>query len=110
MTWHEGDVIRKLRASVGWTLIDLATASGVNVQAIHKIERGLTREPKRTTLDRIGAPFGLSWLQILRAVPPTTDLVIKVRVRRRAATTRPAKKRGVPDPIAARAATGTDRR
>jgi len=81
MRWHEGDVIRKIRATVGWTLEDLASASGVNVYAIHKIEKGITREAKRATLDRIGAPFGLTWDQILKAIPPSSDLVIKIRIK-----------------------------
>jgi transcriptional regulator with XRE-family HTH domain len=67
--WHEGDVIRKLRDTTKWNLQELSRRSGVNVQVIHKIERGLTRDPKRKTLDKIGLAFGLTASDIRNAVP-----------------------------------------
>lgn len=69
--WHEGDVIRKLRECVHWTLADLSAASGVNVQVIHRIERGHTKEPKRSTLTRIIKPFGWRYRDLIAAVPDT---------------------------------------
>jgi transcriptional regulator with XRE-family HTH domain len=79
MVWHEGDVIRKLRSIAKWTLQDLALASGVTVQTIHGIEKGTTVDPKTSTLDRIAAPFGLTGLELRRAVPPSYPLVITLR-------------------------------
>jgi transcriptional regulator with XRE-family HTH domain len=76
--WREGDVIRRLRDAAGWTLEDLEVASGVNLQVIHKIEVGKTKEPTRGTLQRIAAGFGLTWRQLVDAVPPPMDLPLRV--------------------------------
>ena len=67
--WGEGDVIRKLRQAVGWDLNELASASGVDPQTIHRIEKGTTKEPKRQTLRKIVKAFGLSIRELEDAVP-----------------------------------------
>jgi len=80
MVWHEGDVIRKLRLSVKWTLADLSRASGVNMKVINRIETGETREAKRSTLDRIALAFGLSGhLDLIQAVPAGHHLMVRPR-------------------------------
>ena len=80
MQWHEGDVIRKLRDSVNWTLADLSRASGVSVQVINRIEKGHTREPKSATLERLAQAFGLSGsLDLRNAVPREHLLVVRPR-------------------------------
>lgn len=79
MRWHEGDVVRKLRETARWTLRDLAAATGVNVHVIQRIEKGTTSDPRTATLDRIAVAFGLTALDIRRAVPPHFPLVIKLR-------------------------------
>ena len=80
MHWHEGDVIRKLRDSVNWTLADLSRASGVSIQVINRIEKGHTREPKSATLDRLAQAFGLSGsLDLRNAVPRDHLLVVRPR-------------------------------
>lgn len=83
MSWHEGDVIRKVRTLLGWTLEDLAAVSGVNFTVINRIELGKTKEPKRATLAKIAHAFGWSPRQILEAVPSqpfTIDLSIRKRL------------------------------
>lgn len=69
VSWHEGDVIRKVRVLLGWTLEDLAEVSGVELTVINRIELGKTKEPKRATLAKIARAFGWSPRQILEAVP-----------------------------------------
>jgi transcriptional regulator with XRE-family HTH domain len=86
MVWHEGDVIRKLRASVNWTLRDLASVSGVNVQVIHRLESGQTRDPKTATLERLAEAFGITARDLRSAVPLPSPVVIRPkRLRRRPA-------------------------
>jgi len=75
--WHEGDVIRRLRRAAGWKLEDLKQASGVDVQVIHRIEMGITKEPKRDTLRKIARAFGLTDRQLLDAIPPPIDLPVQ---------------------------------
>ena len=79
MRWREGDVIRKLRMMVGWKLEDLAKASGVGLQVIHRLEVGKTKEAKRRTLTMIAAAFGLTDRQLLDAIPDAIDLPIQAR-------------------------------
>lgn len=74
--WHEGDVVRKLRAVVGWKLKDLSAASGVGIQVIHRLEAGKTKEAERDTLIRLATAFGLTWRQLVDAVPPSIELPI----------------------------------
>ena len=76
LRWTEGDVVRKLRAAVGWRLKDLAAASGLPLQVIHKLERGKTKEPKRVTMQKLARAFGLSDRQLFDAIPPERDLPI----------------------------------
>jgi transcriptional regulator with XRE-family HTH domain len=91
--WHEGDVIRKLRKLVGWTLEDLSKASGVDTQVIHRLEIGKTKEAKRATLSRLAGAFGLTSTQLLSAVPTPIDLPVVVKV---PAGAPPKKERAVP--------------
>src|SRR5262245_58979113 len=77
MIWHEGDVVRKLRASVNWTLRELASISGVNKQVIHRLESGQTRDPKTATLERIADAFGITSRELRNAVPLEHPLVIR---------------------------------
>ncbi len=79
--WHEGDVVRKLRAVAGWTLQELASASGVNIQVIHRLEAGTTKEPKRATLARLAEAFGLSARELTDAVPRPTELAVTLKPR-----------------------------
>ncbi len=80
--WHEGDVIRKVRTVLGWTLDDLATLSGVNFTVINRIELGKTKEPKRATLAKIARAFGWTPRQILEAVP-SHPFAIDLSIRKR---------------------------
>jgi transcriptional regulator with XRE-family HTH domain len=83
LRWHEGDVVRKLRNSLDWTLQDLATTSGVNIQVIHKLEAGVTKEAKRTTLARIARAFGLTERHLLDATPAPREMPVKAARRAR---------------------------
>lgn len=74
--WREGDVIRRLREAAGWGLEELAAASGVDLQTIHRMEKGRTKEAKRSTLHRIAQAFGLTERQLRDAIPPSMDLPI----------------------------------
>jgi transcriptional regulator with XRE-family HTH domain len=82
--WTEGDVVRKLRAMRGWTLQQLQIKSGVNIQVLHRIESGKTKEAKRATLDRIAAVFGVTSRHLLDAVPPPSHIVAEPLAVRRA--------------------------
>lgn len=82
VAWHEGDVIRKVRTLLGWTLEDLAAVSGVNFTVINRIELGKTKEPKRATLTKIARAFGWTPRQILEAVP-TQGFALDLSIRKR---------------------------
>jgi Predicted transcriptional regulator with C-terminal CBS domains len=82
VSWHEGDVIRKARTLLGWTLEDLAERSGVNFSVINRIELGKTKEPKRATLAKIARAFGWTPRQILEAVP-AQGFAIDLSIRKR---------------------------
>jgi len=69
-------VVRKLRAVVGWKLKDLSAASGVDVQTIHRLEAGKTKEAERDTLTKLATAFGLTWRHLLDAVPAPIELPI----------------------------------
>lgn len=69
VAWHEGDVIRKLRHSAGWTLQQLAEKTHLSVTAIHDIETGITKEPKRKTLTNIATAFGLTMRDLQDLIP-----------------------------------------
>ncbi len=84
LQWTEGDVIRKLRSVVGLTLTQLAAVSGVNLQVIHRLEAGTTKEPKRATRARLAAAFGLTERHLLDAVPPAIDIPVLVKFPREA--------------------------
>lgn len=75
--WREGDVIRKLRDVAGWGLEQLAEISGVDLQTIHRIEKGYTKEPKARTLYRIAQAFGITERQLRDAIPPAMDLSVR---------------------------------
>jgi len=76
MEWHEGDVIRKLRVGAGWTLEQLAQMSGVNIQVIHRLEYGRTKDPKLETLNRLAAPFGITGRDVRDHVPAHRPIVL----------------------------------
>jgi len=87
VAWHEGDVVRKLRAAAGWTLNDLETRSGVGFAVIHKLESGRTKEAKRATLEKLAAAFGLTARDLLDLVPSTPirlDVPVKPPLRQSA--------------------------
>lgn len=67
--WHVGDVLKKLRRHMGWTLSQVGAAGGLDVNVIHRIETGFTRDPREETLERLAAIYGLSLLQLRVAVP-----------------------------------------
>jgi transcriptional regulator with XRE-family HTH domain len=74
--WREGDVIRRLRTAAGWKLKHLAAASGVDLQVIHRLEIGKTKEAKRATLMKIAGAFGLTDRQLIDAIPKAIDLPV----------------------------------
>ena len=67
--WHVGDVLKKLRRHMGWTLSQVAAAGGLDVNVIHRIETGFTRDPREETLERLAVIYGLTLLQLRVAVP-----------------------------------------
>ena len=69
MVWREGDLIRKLRLSTGWTLNQLHRQSGVGITAIHRIEVHRTKEPKRDTIRKLATAFGLTPREFEDAIP-----------------------------------------
>lgn len=56
--FHIGDVVRKLRATRGWTIDDLVERAGISKMTISRLERG-EGDPKRSSLDAIAKAFGL---------------------------------------------------
>lgn len=78
--WREGDVIRRLRMAAGWGLGKLSTETGLTVNTIHRIEKGQTKEPKRSTLQKLARAFGLTDRQLQDAVPPPMDLPVNFSV------------------------------
>ncbi|QLJ02467.1 helix-turn-helix domain-containing protein [Streptomyces sp. NEAU-sy36] len=54
-----GDVLRGLRQRAGWTIEELAEASGVSVRAIGDMERGHSRVPQRRTVAALADGLGL---------------------------------------------------
>jgi transcriptional regulator with XRE-family HTH domain len=69
LRWHDGDVVRKLRDAFEWTLKDLAKKSGVDIQTIHRLEKGQTKEAKRDTLRKLAEAFNLTARELEDAVP-----------------------------------------
>lgn len=69
LPWHEGDVIRKLRTASDLGLDALAKKSGVDISTIHRLEKGLTKEPKRETLRKLAGAFNLTARELDDAVP-----------------------------------------
>lgn len=90
--WREGDVIRKLREVAGWKLKEYAAVAGVNVQVIHKIEKGVTKEASRATLEKLVKPFRMTVGQFLDAIPKQTfDVEIPAAEAREKARGQPRK-------------------
>jgi len=67
--WHIGDVLRKLRHHMGWTLQQASAAGRLDVNVIHRIETGFTRDPREETLERLAEMYGMTLLQLRVAVP-----------------------------------------
>ncbi len=44
-----GELVRAERMIRGWTMIDLQNRSGIHVNTISRIERGITKKPQRAT-------------------------------------------------------------
>ncbi|SEM20723.1 ATP-binding protein [Streptacidiphilus jiangxiensis] len=55
-----GVVLRDLRQRAGWTIEELAEASGVSVRAIGDMERGHSRVPRRRTVAALADGLGLA--------------------------------------------------
>lgn len=67
--WNEADVIRKLRAETGITTERLAIESRVSISAINRIETGRTADATKPTLEKLAAVFGMSYEDLIAAVP-----------------------------------------
>ena len=67
--WHVGDVLKKLRSHMGWTLQQVAAAGGLDVNVIHRIETGFTRDPREDTLERLAVIYGLTLMELRVSVP-----------------------------------------
>ena len=83
--WHEGDVLKKYRRHLRWTLEQASTASGVDPNVIHRIETGATKDPRSDTLERLAETYGLSLLDLRSFVPqqkmpcsPSADALARV--------------------------------
>lgn len=72
MAWTEGDLVRKLRLIYGCNLEDLAALSGVSFTTINKLELGKTKEPKRSTIQKLAQAFGLTPAQFFATIPSQT--------------------------------------
>lgn len=55
-----GDLLRRYRLAMGLTQEDLATRSGVSVDAISTLERGARRRPRQDTVALLAAALGLA--------------------------------------------------
>jgi len=55
VTWHIGDLISKLMDELGLTQQQLADQVGISANTLGKIIRGDTKEPDKSTLDKIAA-------------------------------------------------------
>lgn len=69
VSWHEGDVVRKLRISAGLKLEQLAELAGMSFTTIAALEIGKTRDPKRDTIDKLATAFGLTGKELRDMVP-----------------------------------------
>jgi transcriptional regulator with XRE-family HTH domain len=68
LKWHVGDVARKLRDNLGWSLLDMKKKSGLNMNTISAFERGVSN-PKADTHLKIAAAFGVSVEELYAMVP-----------------------------------------
>lgn len=73
-----GDVLRKLRKDRGWTLEELAQASGVSRTTLWELENGKT-DTRGSTLKRIAQAFGLDRLPEPSELAPSLELVPRSR-------------------------------
>ncbi|HXH05450.1 MAG TPA: helix-turn-helix transcriptional regulator, partial [Vicinamibacterales bacterium] len=67
LTWHVGDVVRKLREHRRWTQSRLAQAAGLNRSTVVKIEEG--GNVQRTTLEAVARGLGVSVADLYRLLP-----------------------------------------
>lgn len=72
VSWHEGDVVRKLRVSAGLTLEGLAELAEVSFTTIGAMEIGKTKEPKQGTIRKLASAFGLTERELRDMVPKQT--------------------------------------
>lgn len=94
MTWHEGDVVRKLRQVLGWRLKDLKKLTGLNISVIHDLEVGTTKEAKRATLIKLAAAFGLTLRELQDQVPlQAVRFNVAVNVKKESAAIRKVERR-----------------
>ena len=68
------DTVRSLRDAKGWSVRDLAEASGVSVPYIHQIENGMKRNPSGAILQKLASGLGATVADLLgaeTAIPQT---------------------------------------
>jgi len=62
-----GEIVNALRVKRGWTLADVARASGMHATYLGLLERG-ENVPTLTTILRLARTFGISAADLLREV------------------------------------------
>lgn len=69
--WREIDVILALIRAGGWHLNEFAAmlAPPMNANVIYRLDRGVTKEPKERTLERLASGFHLSLIELRQLVP-----------------------------------------
>jgi transcriptional regulator with XRE-family HTH domain len=68
--WHEGDLVHKLRGIYKLTVQQLSKRADVAPSVIYRLEDGRTKEPKRETVSKLAAAFGMTPREFEDAVPP----------------------------------------
>ena len=87
MPWHEGDLVHKLRGIYQLTVQQLAQRADLPPSVIYRLEDGRTKEPKRDTVNKLAAAFGMTAREFADCIPPET-----LRLRDQPLTTRVAKR------------------
>lgn len=59
-----GELVRAERLIRGWSMIDLQNRTGVHVNTISRIERGLTKVPQHRTFILFGHAMGVNFAQV----------------------------------------------
>jgi transcriptional regulator with XRE-family HTH domain len=72
LTWHVGDVVKKLREKKGWSQTELAKEARVHKNTVARIEDG-SEGAKSNTLKKIAVALDTTLAKIYQLVPTTNE-------------------------------------